>query len=147
MKARLLVIVAAGLLVAADGPQEEAAKKDLEKLQGTWKLVSATQDGKALADDKVKRTTIVFKGNQFRFPGEAEQATSREGTVQLDPTKKPKQMDATSPQGEVMKGIYEVEGDRYQVCFAPTGKERPGEFASKSGSGFIFQVWQRKKGP
>ncbi len=147
MKARLLMVVAVGLLMAADAPQEEAAKKDLEKLQGTWSLVSAMQDGKALPADKVKRTTIVFKEDTFLFPGEAEQATSKDGTIKVDPTKKPKQMDATSTKGEVMLGIYEIEGDRYKVCFAPSGKERPAEFASKPGSGYILQVWERKKAP
>ena len=42
---------------------------DLDEMQGTWKLVSAIEDRKALPEDKVKQTTIVVKGNTFRFPG------------------------------------------------------------------------------
>jgi uncharacterized protein (TIGR03067 family) len=140
MKARLPMIVAVGLLLAADNAQEEAAKKDLKKLQGTWNLVSAMQDGKALAADKVQRTTIVIKGHEFHFPGLAEYATAKEGTFKLDATKKPKRMDSTSTQGEVMLGIYELEGDLYKVCFAPAGKKRPTDFVSKSGSKYILQV-------
>ena len=147
MKAQLLMIAALGLLLGADNPQDPASKKDLEGLQGTWKLVSATEDGKALPEDKVKKTTIVFKDDTFLFPELAEHATSRAGTIKLDATKKPKEMDAISTKKEVMLGIYELDGDSYKVYFAPAGKPRPGEFASKPGSGHILQVWERKKKP
>jgi len=131
--------------LAADNPQDPASKKDLDGLQGSWKLVSSMRDGKALPKDKVKKTTIVIKDDTFVFPDSAEYATSKEGTIKLDATTKPKQMDATSTDKEVMLGIYELDGDRYKVCFAPTGKPRPSEFASKPGSGNLLQVWKRKK--
>jgi len=52
-------------------------------------------------------------------------------------------MDATSTEKEVMLGIYELDGDHYKVCFAPTGKPRPvnldpsqgAETSCKSGNG------------
>src|SRR5262245_19932200 len=147
MKARLLLIAALGLSLGADNPQDQAPKYDLKGLQGTWKLVSAKQDGKALPEEKVKKTTIVIKDNSFRFPELAENATSREGTIKLDATKKPKRMDAISTTKEVMLGIYELDGDRYNVCFAPAGKPRPSEFTSEPGSGHILQLWERKKKP
>jgi uncharacterized protein (TIGR03067 family) len=103
------------------------------------------QDGKALSDDKVKQTTILFTRDTFRFPEMAEYATSRQGTIKLDATKRPKHMDATSTDGEVMLGIYKLKGDHYKVCFAPVGKARPGDFTSKPGSGYILQIWQRKQ--
>jgi hypothetical protein len=114
-------------------------------MQGTWNLVSAMQDGKALPEDKVKQTTIVIKDDTFRFPGLAEDATSRAGTFKLDATKKPKEMDSTSTEKKVMLGIYELEQDSYKICFALAGKPRPTEFASIPGSGQILQVWERKK--
>ena len=94
------------------------SKKDLEGLQGTWKLVSAMQDGKALPDDEVKKSTIVIKDDAFHFPGLAEDATSRSGTIKLDATKRPKHMDTISTEKEVMLGIYELESDSYKICFA-----------------------------
>ena len=81
------------------------------------------------------------------FPELAEYATSKEGTIKLDATKTPKQMDATSTGGEVMLGIYDLEGNRYKVCFAPVGKPRPSEFVSTPGSGYILQFWERPKLP
>ena len=126
-------------------PQDSATKEDLEGLQGTWRLLSAMEDGKSLPEDEVKQTTIVIKDDTFRFPHLAEDATSKAGTIKLDATKKPKQMDTVSTEKEVMLGIYELEGDGYTVCFAMVGKPRPSEFTSKSGSGNIFQVWEREK--
>jgi hypothetical protein len=54
-------------------------------------------------------------------------------------------MDTVSTEREVMLGIYELERDSYKVCFAPVGKLRPSEFTSKSGTGNILQVWERRK--
>jgi uncharacterized protein (TIGR03067 family) len=146
MKARLLMIAALGLLLGACNRQATAKtpKTDLDRLRGTWNLVSAMQDGNALPEDKVKQTTIVFKGDTFRFPGSAEYATSRAGTIKLDETKRPKEMDAISTEKEVMLGIYALEENGYKVCFAPAGKPRPTEFTSAPGSGQILQVWQRQ---
>jgi len=118
---------------------------DLDKMQGTWNLVSAMEDGEALSEDQVKQTTIVVKGNTFRFPGPAEDATARAGTFKLDETKNPKEMDSTSDEKEISPGIYELESDSYEVCFAPAGKPRPANFSSEPGSGQILQVWQRQK--
>src|SRR4051794_3508030 len=145
MKTWLLLLSAVGLALGADEPSDSASKKDLQGLQGTWKLVSAMQNGRALAEEKVKKTSIVFKGDTFLFPDLAEDATSRAGTIKIDATKKPRQMDAISTAKETMLGIYELDGDNYKVCFAPAGKPRPTEFGSKVGSGHIFQVWERKK--
>jgi uncharacterized protein (TIGR03067 family) len=144
-KAQFLIIAAIVVSLAADNPQDPASKKDLDGLQGSWKLVSAMRDGGALPKDKVKKTTIAMNDNSFLFPELAEYATSKEGTIKLDATKKPKQMDAASTEKEVMLGIYELDGDRYKVCFRQTGKPRPIEFASKQGSGNLLQVWKRKK--
>ena len=136
---------AAVLVAASQARSGETAKADLDRLQGTWQLVSAMHDGKALPDDAVRRTTIVFRGDAFRFPGAAEQATSKEGTVTVDPAKSPKAMDARSPEGEVLRGIYEIDGDRHASCFAPAGRARPADFRSEPGSGRILQVWARQK--
>ena len=144
-KAQFLIIASISVSLAADNPQDPASKKDLNGLQGTWKLVSAMKDGEALPEDKVKNTSIVIKDDTFVFPESAEYATSKEGTIKLDATKRPKHMDTISTEKEVMLGIYELESDSYKVCFAPAGKPRPSGYASNPGSGYILQVWERKK--
>jgi uncharacterized protein (TIGR03067 family) len=153
MKTWWLMIAAFGLLLAACNRQApEVAptpapepKTDLDRLQGTWYLDSAMKDGNVLPKDKAIQTAIVFKGNTFRFPGSAEYATSKEGTIKLDETKTPKQMDAISTDKEVMLGIYAIDASGYRVCFAPPGKPRPTQFTSTAENGQIYQYWLRQK--
>lgn len=148
MKLHTLLGLAVGLLVAAHS-KDDGAKKDLEKLQGTWILVSAERDGKKLAEEEVKKTKIAFKDDTFVFPDASGIGTSQKGIIKVDPSKTPKWMDSKAAndtaKGELSLGIYEIAGDDYKVCFAPPGKERPKEFSSKPGSGHIFQVWKREK--
>lgn len=150
MTPRVLLLFTLGLLLAADEPKDEASKKDLQQLQGTWLLVSAERDGKKVSEDDVKNVTLVVSGNKFKFLKGAEVGTASEGTFKVDATKKPKTTESTADagpdKGKKFLGIYEIESaDLHKVCFAPPGKDRPTEFASKAGSGNILQVWKREK--
>ena len=147
MKTQFLVITGLGLLLVACNRQQPTAapKTDLDRFQGTWYLVSAMEDGNVLPEGKVKQETIVFKGDTFRFPGAAEDATSKAGTFKLDETKTPKEIDSTSTEKVIMLGIYRMDDNGYKICFAPAGKPRPTDFASQPGSGNILQSWGREK--
>jgi uncharacterized protein (TIGR03067 family) len=148
MKTQLLVISGLGLFLVACNRQQPAAappKTDLDRFQGTWYLVSAMEDGNVLSEEKVKQETIVVKGDTFRFPGSAEDATSKGGTFKLDETKTPKEIDTISTAKEVMLGIYAIDEGGYKVCFAPAGKPRPTAMGSAPGSGYILQSWSREK--
>src|ERR1043166_493630 len=140
-----VVTLAVGALIAADA---EDAKKDLDKLKGTWVLVAGKRDGKKFTEEQVKKTKLFIQGDTFRIP-ESSVATSEDGTINIDPNKKPKQMNATtgsgSDKGKTWQGIYELGADNYKVCLAPPGKDRPTEFSSKAGSEHLFQVWKREK--
>ena len=47
----LWFLVTAGLLLAADAPRDEAAQKDLERMQGDWAADSYVQDGMKVPPD------------------------------------------------------------------------------------------------
>jgi uncharacterized protein (TIGR03067 family) len=142
----VVLLLAAGVLTAADAKQE--AKQEIEKLQGTWLLVSGERDGKKFTEDEVKGAKLIVKGNTWSIPG-SDVGTGQEGTFTVDPTKKPKQTDSTTgggpDKGKTWKGIYELKGDTQKVCLAPPGKDRPKEFSSEPGSGHLLQVWKREK--
>lgn len=149
MRTYIPVVLTAILLIAADGPQDDAVKKDLEKLQGTWVLVSAERDGKKLSEEEVKKTKITIKNDTFVFPDASGIGTSQKGIIKLFPSKTPKWMDSKATNDKAKEvtslGIYEFTSDGYKVCFAPPGKDRPKEFTSTPGSGHIHQVWKRQK--
>jgi uncharacterized protein (TIGR03067 family) len=145
MTLRWLVIVAGGLLIAADAPKD-SGKQDLERLEGTWVATSAEANGEAFSDEATKSMKLVVKGDKYTFTmgGEHEK-----GTLKLDPTKKPKTIDIHitegTEKGKTQLGLYELEGDTLKVCVAEAEKDRPKEFGSKEGSGHGLLVFKRSE--
>ena len=143
---RISFLAVIGLLfVSAANAQDEAAKKDLSRFQGSWELVADWRDGNKVSAEESRKTKITIKGEKFDFPDESGIGTSKNGTIKLDPSKSPKLMDTTAnpANGEVSLGIYEFTEEGYKVCFAVPGQARPTEFSSKPGSGHNYQVWKR----
>lgn len=146
MHLRIIIALALGLLLAAD-PNDDAAKKDLEKFQGKWSLISAQRDGKKTPEEEVKKITLTIQGNKFLLYKDAEVIS--EGTFTLDPAKKPKEIDETATagpnKGKTFLAIYEIDEEHHKICFASPGKKRPTAFSSEPGSGHLLQVWKREK--
>lgn len=136
MKRALLVCVA-GLLIAADAKDD-----DLKKLQGSWET-SAVFNGKKAPD-----STVVIKDSTYAVL-DKDGKKVEEGTLKLDPSKKPKAIDSTASEGtdkgQTMLGIYEFDGDTIKICFARVGKDRPKEFVSKEGSDTVLFVMKKMK--
>jgi len=139
-----LAALASIVLIAAH-TGDDAAKKDLAKFQGNWTLISAERDGKKTPDEDARKITLTIQGNKFVLRKDA--VVISEGTMMLDPSKKPKAIDetiTTGPnKGKVFSAIYEIDDEQHKICFAAVGKERPTAFSS--GSGRLLQVWRREK--
>jgi uncharacterized protein (TIGR03067 family) len=147
MKLRYLVIVTAGLLLAADAPQQGPAGPDYDRLQGAWGLVSVEVNGQPVTVEKLKEARLKIRGESYGFRlGE----TALAMTYRLRPAETPKAIDLTIAsgrnKGKTFFGIYKLEGDTYTVC-RPTepGKDRPRAFVTKPGSGLMLVVWKRQK--
>jgi uncharacterized protein (TIGR03067 family) len=147
MKRLLSCLLAAGLLVTAGPAGEDASKKDLAALQGDWAAVSFVIDGTKLSDDEAQSIFRTIKGNEYTLFLFSKPLTR--GTFQIDAAKKPRAIDvlaADGPaKGKTVLGIYELQGDRLQICTAQPGKDRPADFLAKKGSGHTLQVWEREK--
>ena len=143
------IFFAVGLLiVSCEFPKKgQEGQTDIEKLQGTWQLVSGVVDGKKLPDKEVKNTQIIIKDNTFVLPNASGVGTSPKGTFIINPNSDPKQVDSTATDGpnvgKVSLGIYEFEGDSQKTCFGTPGGAPPTELSSKPSSGNILQVWKR----
>jgi uncharacterized protein (TIGR03067 family) len=126
---------------------QDPGKQDLEMMQGDWAAVSYTQDGQQLPEDDAQAFFRTIQGNEytvFRF----DKAIGK-GTFTIDPTRNPKTIDAIpmtrGAKGKPILGIYEIAQNRYRLCFAAPGKDRPTEFTSQPGSGRTLTVWEREK--
>lgn len=144
------LIAVIGLGAAASDDKDEAVKKDLEALAGTWGTLSFVNDGKKLNDEEAKTHTVIYdKDGKYQALNDGKVVFA--GTFKIDPAKKPKTINVTESgkdkdKAEVFLGIYEIDSGKLKVCFAPPGKEQPTEFSSKPGSGRLFSVrqWQKK---
>jgi uncharacterized protein (TIGR03067 family) len=131
---------------ARQAPDKEvAAKKEFEKLQGNWRMVSVECAGKPQETPKDALATVA--GDQFTTKSGKE--VVRAGTLKLDPTQKPKAIDATytagPDKGQTFQGIYELEGDTWKICYSAPGKERPKALPDKQGTAYLLLVLKREK--
>jgi uncharacterized protein (TIGR03067 family) len=144
----IVALFAAVRSQAAGDANEEAVAKDLRAFKGTWRLSFKEQDGKKFSEEEIRDVigTIDGSGNVSVRRGDK---LINEGTVKLDPTKSPKTIDVTFTEGErkgqVVLGIYEIEGDAFRVCVARPGDGRPAELSAKAGSGRTLVVYQREQ--
>jgi uncharacterized protein (TIGR03067 family) len=132
--------MACGLLLAADKTEEKQPMGDQEKLQGTWALVSGERNGKALPDEVLQHIKLIFAGDKLTTKHKDRKA---EATFKLDSSRTPKEMDLDM-EGNVGKGIYQLDGDSLKIAHGEVGDARPKDFP-KAGSGLTVLVLKREK--
>ncbi|MDG3002322.1 TIGR03067 domain-containing protein [Paludisphaera mucosa] len=139
-----------GLADASGDSQDDASKKELKAMAGTWRPVSAENNGfKVLeADLKDTRRAIDADGNWTMRRGD--ETVVEWKAKSLDPTRTPKTIDIEVAGGEykgvVYLGIYELDGDTLRICFAmPDRPVRPTEFSAGEGSVRALSEFKREK--
>ena len=143
MRRFALLAVTLGLVAAAPVPE----KDDLKKFEGDWVFTSWDQSGQPLPEESLREAKWSVKGNKYTFEMGP---VSEEGTIKLDPGKKPAAINLTinsgNDKGKEQLGIYRIERDAIVFCLAgPGAKERPTEFAAPEGSGQMLLTIKRGK--
>jgi uncharacterized protein (TIGR03067 family) len=139
-------LLTAVLIVAAPAPADDK-KKDEEKIQGTWTVVSMEREGQKFPDDEVKKMKVVIKDDLLTINNGCRDEQAR---IKLDAKKKPKALDLMAvkdgkEQGAV-PGIYEIDGDNLKLCWDKgSTADRPTEFATKKRSSTALMVLKREK--
>ncbi len=118
---------------------------DLNRLQGTWRVVSLELDGRPVPGEAIGESRIVIEGTRFTSVG---MAAAYEGTFECDDRRTPKTFDllftAGPEQGNRNLGIYTLDRTRWTMCLATRGSERPARFVTEGGSGIALQTLERE---
>jgi uncharacterized protein (TIGR03067 family) len=105
------------------------------------------KDGTKIPDDDAQVLFRTVKDNTYTVTRFSK--VVGKGTFKIDATKKPKTIDSTpagpAAKAQVIRGIYELDGDTFKACNAPQGKDRPTDFEAKEGSEHTMIIWQREK--
>jgi uncharacterized protein (TIGR03067 family) len=146
----LLLLAGCRFLLAANTPPENARTKELRALAGSWRPVSAENNGNwssyedlngALWTRDAAGRWALWRGNKVIV----------EWFVQnIDPAQYPRTIDievtAGPYAGTVYLGIYELEGEKLRICFAmPDRPERPTDFTAAPGSGRALTEFVREE--
>jgi RNA polymerase sigma factor (sigma-70 family) len=135
------------------GQEEEADKKELEKLQGTWIGIGGEFRSKEGSEEESRKAghKLVISGDKFTW-GTALHEDGNEvglmkGTIAIDPTKRPKIMDMSFDRDgkpAIGKCIYELDGDTLKLCYGEP--VRPTKFKTTTDSDMPrLYIWERKK--
>ena len=142
MKWTMPCLLLATGLVFADDKADEANKKALAALKGTWKVESAVREGEARPAADLEKVKLKVDGESFTINEDGRDMPAK---IKVDSTKKPAEIDLTPDKQETAKGIYKLEGDKLTICLSKPGTDRPKDFKSEAGSGTFLVVFKKEK--
>jgi len=146
---RLIGATVAILVLVSAVTAQDANKKEMALLDGTWSMVSGQADGQDMPKQLVDGGKRIAKDGEVTIMIGGQVYFKAKFTI--DPAKKPKTIDYVMTEGftkgKTQLGIYELDGDTIKFCFAAPGKDRPKDFTAKQGSQQTFSVWKRDKSP
>jgi uncharacterized protein (TIGR03067 family) len=144
---RVAVALTVVLRLVPTGDAQDAVKKEMSRLEGSWSMVSGKADGREMPKELLKTGKRVARGGETAI--EVGGRVLFKARFRIDPAKKPRAIDYTMTEGptkgKTQLGIYELDGDTVKFCFAAPGKERPTEFTADEGSQRTLSVWKRDK--
>lgn len=124
-----------------------APDKEVEFLQGEWRLVAAERDGRETPAASFKafnermvvnRSTLV----QYQTLPDGTEISANKGTIWIDRTTDPISIDIWTYRGTI-HGIYARNGDTVTLCVTQGGGPRPDRFQTRQGDQRMLQRFQR----
>ena len=118
-------------------------------MEGTWSAQVLEAGGKTLSakESEAYRLTMIVKGAGYRIFFEDHALAA--GTLRIDPTRKPKAIDAILNNGppssemRVHSGIYQFQGNDLLLIFAEPGRPRPTQFKTRPGTQEMMILYKR----
>jgi len=145
--------------------REKQSRDDVDRLQGTWRLVSSESDGVTFSEDRpeikgtrlvIDKSSVTMMGKVFHSPNVNKEPEDMKavGTFTLDTSKNPRQIVFTwepnplfPKEDLVLPALYALDGDRLKLCFNFAGKDpkhlAPTAFSAGAGSQRTLGTWKR----
>ena len=147
-----LLLAGLGSPKVSGDPPGDAFTKELKALAGTWRPISAENNGYKASEEDLKGTLWIRDADGKWTLRRGTETLVEWAVKQIDATKNPKTIDieitAGAYKGVVYLGIYELDGDTLRICFAlPDKPERPTEFSASKGSVRALSEFKREKDP
>lgn len=147
---RLLIIAVVGLafcpLFSTRAVAEDESDKDLKKMAGDWIPVAMELNGKKQPEEVLKSIKLSIKGNKYNTVVGKEKD---EGTLQLDATKEPREMDISPSvgpnKGKAIPCIYEIKDDELRVCYGLSLTTRPADFKAGDDAKGVVMLMTYKR--
>ncbi|HWA25167.1 MAG TPA: TIGR03067 domain-containing protein [Lacunisphaera sp.] len=131
-------------------PHAARADDDLALMRGSWKPTAIELAGRPMPPAVLATISMKIEGANYDVVVQTEKGPSPDqGTLTLDPTTTPKGMTVTGVagpnRGKVFPAIYELKDDTLRICYDLSGKERPTEFKTTTGTKLYLVVYERLK--
>jgi len=135
-------------LLAADATRADAVDREaLKKLAGKWVLTRREHGGEDADAKAIKSIRVEIDGAKMTIR-DGDDVKEKTTVTLLDAKAKPASVDLEvtegTGKGDVVKGIYKLEGGKLTICVAEPGKERPAKFEGAKGTGHTLMVLQKK---
>ncbi len=121
-------------------------KDDAKSMEGAW-LASAAELGGEIFPNEVRKTIKLVIGDG-KYTVTVGKNPDR-GTVKVDPSKKPKEMDIIGTEGpnkgKTILAIYEMTDDTLRICYDLSGKARPSEYKTAKDTKLFLVTYKREK--
>ena len=115
-------------------------------LDGTWSPSAAEMAGEKFPDEVRKTIKLVIADGKYTATVGKDPDL---GTVKLDPSKKPRELDITGTEGpnkgRTIRAIYERDGDTLRICYDLGGQGRPSELRTTPGTRLFLVEYKRRK--
>jgi uncharacterized protein (TIGR03067 family) len=139
----LQLVLFSFLLVGCRAPDAAETSHDASKWQGTWKLVSCTNEGQTQVAD----LQWIVDGDHYNI--RLDQVTHTDPyPFKLDARRKRIEViHHETPKGTyggTLRGIYEISGNSLRVCYDLTGQHYPTSFEAPIGSRQVLYEFQRQ---
>jgi len=138
------VVATLTIVCVATAQDKDEARKDLDRMQGSWRVVSSQMAEEKATEAEVKKTKVTVKGNTLIYETGSERKEKREGTIKLDPETKAFDWTLTDL-GTNMLAIYELKGDDLKIGFGNDGLIRPKRFEMGKENVVWLLVLKREK--